>query len=316
MRSVTEKLPSAASRSQTPSVRTAAHALRCPERPPLRVGRAHGLRREAWLGGGNRVIMGAMCRLVAYLGARLSPAHLVFAGEHSLYEQSWAPRELLSGSVNADGYGVVWYADGRPARIAEARPIWYDRDLERTLSALHSTCLVAALRNSTDGLPVDRSSVLPLVLDRWSFVLNGFVPEFRRRHMRALRGCLPDELYAELHGVSDSETLFLITVAALRAGATLVEALEATVRAVRDRVGKTEAQLNMVLSDGERIAAVRASTVLMTNSLYVARHAPFAPGGIVLASEPPEKGACWDAVDGHSWIEIGPDGEIRGEPLA
>ena len=44
-----------------------------------------------------------MCRLAAYLGAPLSPARLVFDGSHSLYEQSWAPRELLSGTLNADG---------------------------------------------------------------------------------------------------------------------------------------------------------------------------------------------------------------------
>ena len=259
--------------------------------------------------------MGAMCRLIAYMGAPLCPAHLVFGGEHSLYEQSWAPRELLTGSLNADGYGIVWYAGGRPARIAEARPIWYDTDLERTLSSLSGTCLVAALRNSTLGLPVDRASLLPLVFDRWTFVLNGFVPEFRKRHMRELRRSLPDELYAELQGVSDSETLFLIAVAALRGGASLVEALETVVRVVRERVGKAEAQLNMVLSDGERLAAVRASTVLLTNSLYVAKRPPFAPDGIALASEPPETSACWEAVDGHSWIEIAPDGSVRSEVL-
>ncbi|HUP52014.1 MAG TPA: class II glutamine amidotransferase [Longimicrobiales bacterium] len=256
-----------------------------------------------------------MCRLIAYLGEPISPAHLVFAGKHSLYEQSWAPRELLSGSVNADGYGVVWYADGRPARIAEARPIWYDGDLAQTLSAVSARCVVAALRNSTPGLPVDRTAVLPLVLDRWTFVLNGLVPDFRRLHMRALRSTLPDDLYAELRGVSDSETLFLMTVAALRGGASMVEALEATVCAVRGRVGKQEAQLNMVLADGNRIAAVRSSTVLMTNSIYVAKRPPFAPDGVVLVSEPPEPGACWDAVDGHSWIEIGGDGTIRSEVL-
>jgi len=260
-------------------------------------------------------MMGGMCRLVAYLGEPISPAHLVFAGEHPLYEQSWAPRELLSGSVNADGYGVVWYADGRPARIAEARPVWYDDELARTLSAISAGCAIAALRNSTPGLPVDRSAVLPLVLDRWAFVLNGFVPDFRRRHMRALRSTLPDELYAELHGVSDAETLFLMTVAALRGGASMVEALEATVQAVCKRVGKEEAQLNMVLSDGARLAAIRAGTVLLTNSLYVAKRPPFAPDGVVLVSEAPEPGACWDAVDGHSWIEIGGDGTIRSEVL-
>lgn len=260
--------------------------------------------------------MGAMCRLVAYLGAPISPARLVFAGEHPLYAQSWAPRELLTGSVNADGYGVVWYDGEGPVRIAEARPIWYDPDLERTLSSFTAGCAVAALRNSTPGIPVDRSALLPLVLDRWSFVLNGFVPEFRHRHMRALRSRLPDELYAELCGVSDSETLFLIAVAALREGASLVEALVATVRTVRERVGRQEAQLNMLLSDGERVAAVRASTVLVTNSLYVAKRPPFAPDGVVLASEPPEAGACWEAVDGHSWVEIERDGTVRSETLA
>lgn len=259
--------------------------------------------------------MGAMCRLVAYLGAPITPAHLVFSGEQSLYRQSWAPRELLTGSVNADGYGIVWYANGRPARIAEARPIWYDPELEATLSAVSASCAIAALRNSTLGIPVDRSALLPLVLDQWTFVLNGFVPEFRQRHMRALRSGLPDELYAELRGASDSETLFLIAVAALREGASLVEALDATVRSVRERVGKKEAQLNMVLSDGERVAAVRASTVLVTNSLYVAKRPPFAPDGIVLASEPPEAGACWEAVDGHSWIELSGDRSVRGDVL-
>lgn len=257
-----------------------------------------------------------MCRLVAYVGAPLSPAHLVFDGEHSLYEQSWAPRELLSGTLNADGYGVVWYHEGRPARIAEARPIWHDPDLRATLSVLSSGCVVAALRNATPELPVDRAGLLPLVHGRWAFVLNGFVPDFRRSHMRALRSELPDELYAELRGSSDAETLFLLAVAALDAGATPAEALEATARLVCGRVGKgTEAQLNMVLSDGERVAAVRSGTALVTNSLYLARRPPFAPDGVVLASERLDPGAAWEPVDGHSRIEIGADCEVRSEGL-
>ncbi|MDH3272213.1 MAG: class II glutamine amidotransferase, partial [Gemmatimonadota bacterium] len=245
-----------------------------------------------------------MCRLLAYIGAPRSPADLVFGGAHSLYEQSWRPKELLSGSVNADGYGVVWYANGRPARIAEPRPIWYDPDLRGTLSAIESGCVFAALRNGTPDIPVDRSGLLPLVHDRWSFALNGFVPDFRAAHMRALRAGLPDEIYAQLEGASDSETLFYLAVAALTSGAGLVEALTATVAAVSERVGRAEAQLNMVLSDGQSIAAVRTGTALVTNSLYVAEHPPFAPEGVVLASEAPEKGAVWAPVDGHSWIEI------------
>jgi glutamine amidotransferase len=250
---------------------------------------------------------------VAYLGAPISPRPLVFDGPHSLHEQSWAPRELLSGSVNADGYGVVWYASGRPARIAESRPIWHDPELASTLGAVSSACVVAALRNATPGLLVDRSGLLPLVHDRWTFVLNGFVPDFRRAHMRALRAELPDDLYAELRGPSDAETLFLLAVAKLRGGASLAEALERVAALIARRVGRMEAQLNMLLTDGERLAAVRASTVLVTNSLYVARHPPFAPDGVVLASEPLDPGAVWEAVDGHSRLEVDGEGELRSD---
>ena len=256
-----------------------------------------------------------MCRLMAYLGAPVELAHLLFGGQHSLHEQSWAPKELLRGPPRADGYGIAWYADGRVARIAEPRPVWQDTDLPRTLSAVSAGCVLAALRNQTGAAATDRAGLMPLVLDGWTFVLDGFVPDFAERHMRALRGALPDDLYAELRGASAAETLFLLAVAELRRGASLVESLEATVRIVRERVGRAEAQLNMVLSDGTRLVAVRTGTALVTNSLYLAECPPFAPGGVVLASEAVEPGACWAPVDGHSWVEIGEDLTVRREVL-
>ena len=256
-----------------------------------------------------------MCRILAYTGAPARLADLVFGGDHSLYEQSWKPRELLSGSVNADGYGVAWYTGGQPARIAEARPIWYDDGLRSTLQVIESGTVVAALRNGTQGIPVDRSGLLPLVHERWTFALNGFVPDFRRSHMRALRDFLPDDLYGELRGASDSETLFLLAISELRSGADLHEALAITARRVKARVGSEEAQLNMLLSDGDVAAAVRSSTVAATNSLYVAERPTFAKGGTVLASEAPNADPAWTAVDEHSWIEIGSDGGIRSDSL-
>jgi glutamine amidotransferase len=246
---------------------------------------------------------------MAYLGDPASAAELVFGGEHSLFRQSWAPRELLSGSVNADGYGVVWYAADGPARIAESRPIWYDEeDLRRTLGSLRSACMIAALRNGTPGIPVDRSGLLPLVVDRWSFVLNGFVPDFRRRHMRALRRDLPDHLYGSLTGVSDSETLFLMTLAAIDGGATPGDALVDTVGRVRRRVGSDEAQLNMVLSDGQSIAAVRTGTGGRTNSLYLAEKGTRMPAGTLLASERPNADEAWVEVGDHELVLLGSRG--------
>jgi gamma-glutamyl hercynylcysteine S-oxide hydrolase len=256
-----------------------------------------------------------VCRMLAYLGAPTSPSDLVFGGDHSLYEQSWAPAELISGSVNADGYGIAWYAHGRPARIAEARPIWYDDGLRDTLAAVESGVVIAALRNGTPGIPVDRSGLLPLVYGAWSFVLNGYVPDFRSSHMRTMRSALPDDLYAELRGASDSETLFFLALAELRGGATLVEALTAVTLRVRERVGTEEAQLNMVITDGASMGAVRTSTVRRTNSLYAAEGPPLARGGVVLASEPPEASEAWVPVEPHTSLAVTVDGSITTERL-
>ena len=128
--------------------------------------------------------------------------------------------------------------------------------------------------------------------------------------MRHLRAALPDSLYAELRGSSDSETLFLLALAAMWEGDTMTEALLATARIVRERTGDAEAQLNLLMTDGHRLCAVRSSTVAETNSLYVAEGAPFAPRGVVLASEAPEAGPAWEPVTAHSWIEIGADGSV------
>jgi len=254
-----------------------------------------------------------VCRLLAYVGSPQPLAPLVFGGDHSLYRQSWQPRELLSGSVNADGYGVVWYSDGRPGRIAEARPIWYDEDLERTLGVIESGCVIAALRNGTPGIPVDRSGLLPMVHGRWSFVLNGFVPDFRRSHMRALRSDLPDDLYGALVGSSDSETLFLLAIRRIQEGSSMIAALVDAASRVKARVGSAEAQLTMVMTDGDSVAAVRTGTARLTNSLYVAKHPPLADGGIVLASEAPETGGVWAPVDEHTSVEIRADGTVTTE---
>ena len=246
-----------------------------------------------------------MCRLVAYAGSGLAADTLVFGGSHSLYEQSYAPRELLHGSVNADGYGVVWYRDLRPVQVGGCRPIWQDGDLRRVLESSTSSMMLAAVRNATPGIVVDESGNPPLTHGRWSFVLNGFVEDFRARYMRTLRRGLPDDLYGHLRGSSDSETLFLLAVSAVGDGASLPEALEY----VRDEVvgvldADHQAQLTMVLADGEHLAALRTSSVDVTNSLYLASGHRLAPGGTLLASEPLDEDASWRPVDAHQGVEL------------
>lgn len=53
-----------------------------------------------------------MCRHLAYLGGPVAPRELLVHPPHGLYRQSWAPRAQQYGTVNADGFGLGWYADG------------------------------------------------------------------------------------------------------------------------------------------------------------------------------------------------------------
>lgn len=252
-----------------------------------------------------------MCRLVAYAGAPTSVAPLVFGGSHSLYRQSWAPRELRSGSVNVDGYGVAWWNgpdEDSPGLLRRAEPIWYDPDLEPLLTRQTGVVVQATLRNATPGLPIDRTGVLPLVSDGWGFSLNGWVPSFRERHMRALRTQLSDRLYARLRGVSDAETLFLVTLQALLDGADPLVALRQAVELVRRRLSEAEAApLTLVLSRGSGVHLLHTSVGdSPCNSLYVGRESPLAPHGVVVASEPLDD-SPWEPVPPHSALHLTPD---------
>ena len=247
-----------------------------------------------------------MCRLTAYLGSPLEAHALVFAGSHSLYEQSYLPQELLGGSVNADGYGIVWYRGDTPVRIGGSRPIWRDVELPGVLESTTSPMILAAVRNATPGIPVDDSGSPPLIHERWSFILNGFVEDFRASYMRTLRSGLPDDLYGELRGSSDSETLFLLAVSALNEGASLRDALEhiRTVVLGAVRGDRHEAQLTMVLADGQSLAALRTASVEGTNSLYLASGHPLAPDGTLLASERLDDDDSWAPVEAHQILQL------------
>ena len=246
-----------------------------------------------------------MCRITAYAGAPLAADALIFGGTHSLLRQSYVPQELLYGNVNADGYGVVWYLDGTPIRTGGAHPIWQDGDLRALLASVSSSTILASVRNATPGIPIAGGNQ-PLVHGRWSFVLNGFVENFRASHMRELRSHLPDDLYGHLAGSSDSETLFLLAVAAMQKGASRLDALSHVGDIVLEAVQPEQhmAQLTMVLADGDGIGILLTGSETTTNSLYLARGHPMAPDGSLLASERLDDHSSWEGVTPHEVIEI------------
>jgi glutamine amidotransferase len=129
-----------------------------------------------------------MCRMVAYLGgSEATLSSVVLEPEHSLLVQSYAPKEMMSGVVNADGFGVGWYAPWsgeEPAVYRSEGPLWSDRSFAGIAPRIRSHNILAAVRSATPGLPVEESGVPPFSSGPYLFAHNGAIEGFRHSAMR------------------------------------------------------------------------------------------------------------------------------------
>lgn len=247
-----------------------------------------------------------MCRMIGYLGGpEATLSSLVLEPDHSLLVQSYAPREMMSGVVNADGFGVGWYAPwsgDEPAVYRSNSALWADRSFAGIAGKVRAGSVFAAVRSATPGLPVEESGVPPFASGPYTFMHNGAIDGFMDGPMRLLRDSLSDETYAGLLGVTDSETVFASVLDALAGGAGLGGALEEAVGrvgAVCRKLG-TNATLNLAVTDGGGMAFTRCSTAGPGNSLYVIEDGNAFPGAAVVASERLDGDAGWREVpDGH-----------------
>ncbi len=271
-----------------------------------------------------------MCRVAAYLGGQeISLASLVLEPEHSLEVQAHSPKEMLSGTVNADGFGVGWYVpeapgaapgalEGEPALYRSGRSLWADRSFASLAGKLASGSIFAAVRNATPGLPVEDSGVPPFGAGPYLCMHNGAIEGFRHTVMRELRGSLSDEAYSNLLGVTDSETIFagLCDRLGISSGkpretigaVALAEALSEEIRhvsAVSERAG-VQATLNLSITDGRSMVFSRYSLRGPGNSLYYVEDGESFPGGLVVASERLDSDSGWREVpDDHLLVADG-----------
>ena len=250
-----------------------------------------------------------MCRMVAYLGGPPVPlSSVVLEPEHSLLVQSYAPREMLSGVVNADGFGVGWYTleDEEPAVYRSNSSIWADRSFTSIAPKVRSSAFFGAVRSATPGLPIEESGVPPFDSGRYMFMHNGAIQNFRQKAMRPLRDSLSDEAHAGLLGVTDSETIFAGLLDRLREDISLDAALAATVRQVSAvcAVADLKATLNLAVTDGATMAFSRYSTEGPGNSLYYVENGEAFPGSVVVASEKLNEDEGWREVPNGTLLVV------------
>jgi gamma-glutamyl hercynylcysteine S-oxide hydrolase len=252
-----------------------------------------------------------MCRIVAYLGGpEATLSSVVLDPEHSLLVQSYAPQEMMSGLVNADGFGVGWYvpwSGEEPAVYRSDGPLWSDRSFAGIAPRIRSRTIFAAVRSATPGLPVEESGTPPFASGPFMFAHNGAIEGFRHTAMRPLRDALSEESYAGLLGATDSETIFAVFLDRFREDpGSLAGALAETIRHVRAVCGKlgVRTTLNLAATDGEAMAFTRYSTEGPGNSLYFVEDGGAFPGAVVVASERLDDDKGWRTVPDRRLLAV------------
>jgi glutamine amidotransferase len=222
-----------------------------------------------------------MCRHLAWLGRPRTLAELVLEPPSSLLVQSYAPRRQRHGTVNADGWGVGFWAPGRaePARWRSARPLWGDASFASVAPVVSSGCVLAAVRSATAGMPIEDTAAAPFTDGRRLLSHNG----------RVDRSVLPAAPDAE--STVDSA---LLAALVFRRG---LSALGETVREVA--AADPAARLNLLAADGSRLLATTWGDTLS---------ALVTDEGTALASEPWDDDPRWTDVPDRTLVEVTPDG--------
>ncbi len=245
-----------------------------------------------------------MCRHLAYLGPPATLRAVLADPPHGLARQSWAPRRQRYGTVNVDGFGVGWYADGDPvpARYRRGGPIWADPSFADVARVTRTRALLAAVRSATDGTAPGEAAAAPFAAGRWLFSHNGRLNGWPGV-TASLAATLPPVALLELEARTDSALAWALVLHRLRAGTALTDALAGVV-ADLEAYGVT-GRFNFLLTDGEAIAATAAGDTLCFRG---------DAGSAVVASEPADDAAGWIEVPDRSVLTARP-GEIDVSPL-
>jgi predicted glutamine amidotransferase len=210
-----------------------------------------------------------MCRWMGYRGQPLLIEELLYKTQHSLIEQSRHARMGVE-TFNGDGFGLGWYgAEETPGVYRSLLPAWSDRNLRDLASHVTSPLFLAHVR-ATTGTPVQDTNCHPFRHENWLFVHNGAIDGYHELR-RDLVLAIDPSLFGVIEGSTDSETMFCLalTFGLMEDPLGALERMAGFVEETGRRHGVEHAlQMTLGVSDGERLYAVRYSTLGRSRTLF------------------------------------------------
>ena len=263
-----------------------------------------------------------MCRLLGYIGNKTQLHHLLYQPKHSLIVQSYQPKEMTAGLLNADGFGLGWYHPHKqdsPYIYKNTLPIWTDINLPHLSRYVDSQCFLGYVRSATPPLAVDLSNCQPFTHQQILFIHNGFINNFRSSLYRPLRNSLSDDIYQLIHGTTDSEHIFALVIEQWRQSPhlNLTEVLSQSLTYLTQlaRSHQVYFSANILISDGQQIVASRYSNRSPVPSLYWVKDDLNYPDGVIIASEPLFEGK-WLSCPENSIITVGETLEVQLQSIS
>jgi predicted glutamine amidotransferase len=248
-----------------------------------------------------------MCRWLAYSGSPVLLEELLYGPKNSLIVQS-LHSQLGAEETNGDGFGVGWYgAQEAPAVFHSIEPAWNDRNLRELAGHITAGTVFAHIRAST-GSPVQQTNCHPFRHRRWLWMHNGLIGDFHRVK-RDLVLAVDPELYPEIEGTTDSETLFHVALTfgleddpptAVQRAIGLVESVG------RERGVEYPFQGTIATTDGECVWAFRYSSEGKSRSLF------FSTDVRTLRAMYPENELLREVSDESRLVVSEPLGELPG----
>jgi len=246
----------------------------------------------------------------------------------SIAKQSAGDR---AGDTHRDGWGIGWYDEHGPQAVRGVVPACDDPDFVAVARSVRSPIVLAHVRDASVGV-VREENCHPFVYGSWMFCHNGTLEGFDRLRPSFDREISPD-LAAVRRGDTDSEYLFLWILSNLaREGFALtpdgrerscervdVDGLYAVVReSLRRLIGWAVAAgvaeptgLNLLLTDGRLLVAVRHGRTLWTQTLPPTHDERTT---VFVASEPTDERGPWREADDRSILTVDAHGRLLARP--
>jgi gamma-glutamyl hercynylcysteine S-oxide hydrolase len=218
-----------------------------------------------------------VCRHIAWLGPPRRLSELLLEPGHGLLVQSYAPRRQAHGRMNADGWGAGFFAAGQPepGRWRSNRPLWTGASFASVARVVAASCVLAAVRSATAGMPLDETATAPYARGRWLLSHNGVADRpILGPHPHAESACDSAQLAAHLFGLGPERP-----------------ASSSVTWAKRD----PDARLNLLLTGGRRVIATR-----WNDTLSILRTG----GGVVVVSEPYDDDPGSADVPDHHLVDV------------